>query len=211
MNSPSNPHGVSQGPRYLADYKGEPLALDVILIYNFSEGQLRTMYRSFAQLLSIFSVLANVFVAAIAEPSVSNNFTSAPAATILTGNTLCHTKGSSVLKTVNIADCFTALRQLPNTYSSGFYGPQSYYGEFKLPQFRTSASCKVSITLRPSYGHEESSWVAVRTGASELIWACAHWESQPFLRTMGGATTTGRGDGIQITIAATDIKDIAGQ
>lgn len=169
------------------------------------------MCRSLPQLLSVFSVLAHAFVVAIAQPSVSNNSTSALAATTFTGNTLCYTKGSSILKTVNIADCFTALRQLPNTYSSGFYGPQSYYGEFQLPQSRTSAGCKVLIALRPGYSQEESSWVVVRTGASELIWACAHPESQPFLHTMGGATTTGRRNGIQITIAATDIRDIAGQ
>ena len=165
------------------------------------------MYISFPQLLSSVSILAHAFVAAIAQPLQSNNSTSAGAASILTSNTLCHPKGPSI----NIADCFTALRQLPNTYSSGFFGPQSRYGEFKLPQSRICAGCEVLITLRSGYQHEESSWVAVRIGASELIWACAHPESQPFLHTMGGATVTGRGNGIQITIAATDIRDIAGE
>ena len=169
------------------------------------------MYISFPQLLSTVSVLTHAFVAAIAQPSQSNNSTSALAASILTGNTLCHPKDPSISKAINIADCFTALRQLPNTYSAGFYGPQSRFGEFRLPQSRISASCKVSIALRSSYQHEESSWVAVRIGASELIWACAHPESQPFLHTMGGATVTGRGNGIQITIGATDIRDIAGE
>ena len=173
----------------------------------FFECQLTTMHRAFSRLVFVIAVLAHGFLAAKAQPSMFNSSTPAPAAPALTGNTLCHAKGPSI----DIAGCFTALRQLPNTYSSGFYGPEKHYGEFRLPQIRTSAGCKVSVALRPGFNYEESSWVVVRTGASELIWACTHPESQPFLHTMGGATTTGRGDGIQITIAATDIKDIAGQ
>ena len=214
MEFPTSPHRVSQGPKYLAGYKGEPLAISVLLVNDHEHSfnhQLTTMYSSFSRLVSVFTVLTHCFLAAVAQPSMSNNSTPSLAASALTGNTLCHAKGTSIVKTINIADCFTALRQLPNTYSAGFYGPQSYFGEFQLPQSRTSASCKVSIALRPGYQQEESSWVVVRIGASELIWACTHPGSQPLLYTMGGATTTGRRDGIQITIAPADIRDIAGQ
>ena len=165
---------------------------------------------SFSQLISVFAVLAHGFLAAVAQHSMSNNSTPALATSALTGNTLCHAKEPSIPRTINIADCFTALRQLPNTDSSGFYGPQRYYGEFRLPQSRTSASCTVIVALRPGYNQEDSSWAVVRIGAAELIWACTRSESQPFY-TMGGATTTGRRDGIQITISATDTRDIAGQ
>ena len=165
------------------------------------------MYHFLSWSIALIAVLTHNFVAASAQPSLYNDSAPAVAASALTGNTLCHTTGSSI----NIADCFTALRQLPNTYSAGFFGPQRLYGEFRLPQFRTSAGCKVVVALRPDFDHEESSWEVVRIGASELIWACTHPESQPFLHTMGGVTTTGRTDGIQITIMAIDIRDLAGQ
>lgn len=72
---------------------------------------------------------------------------------------------------------------------------------FQLPVTQAYGSCTVIVELTGGHQTETGSWMEVGLAASELNMACVDTDDNP--SRMGGWTTTGRANGVVITVRET--------
>lgn len=97
--------------------------------------------------------------------------------------------------------CAVALRALPSFQDMGTFHPLGPADLFQLPVTRVYGSCTVNVELAGGHQTETGSWVEVGLAADQLNMACVDREDNAV--RMGGRTTSGRANGVVVTVRET--------
>ncbi len=97
--------------------------------------------------------------------------------------------------------CAVALRALPSFQELGTFHARDPADTFQLPVKQSSGSCTVIVELAGSHQTETASGLEVGLVANQLNMACVDTGDDP--ARMGGWTTSGRANGIVVTVRET--------
>ncbi|KAL6712872.1 hypothetical protein ACLMJK_009584 [Lecanora helva] len=156
------------------------------------------MMLHFPDLIFVIIVFAaHIHAASLPLPSTGSN-TSSLNTPLLNGELTCWDVQVFNRRRTRLIDCARAVGKLPYYHLPGEFHNAGEPDVFSLPYTVRYDRCEITISLDPYPGRAASSWLAVHTAASDIVFGCPNVYA-PTAET-GGELTVGIPKNVRVTV-----------